>query len=158
MITSPDFVDRPPKRLWRSMPNIALHSTDKVFYDTTDIECITPMQVSRESLKIVIDPAGEVNLITEEFDQLWKLKLKMWTVLTVLFPRKYSTELRRFAFLLHFHSCKAYDFVYKEFKTILSHLRTWSKQYTKTDANPGFTEESLNSERSDEFIDFSILQ
>lgn len=48
-----------------------------------------------------------------------------------------------FALLHHFHSCKAYDFVRKEFKTILSHPKTWSKQYTKTDASPGFAEESL---------------
>lgn len=47
------------------------------------------------------------------------------------FPRKYSTELRRFALLLHFHSCKVYDFVCKEFKTILSHLRTWMNSIQK---------------------------
>jgi len=59
-------------------------------------------------------------------------------------PRKYSTELRRFALSLHFHSGKAYDFVRKEFNTILPHPRTLSKWYTKTDASPGFTKESLD--------------
>jgi len=36
------------KRLWRSMPNIALHYTDKAFYDTK-IDCTTPMKASRDS-------------------------------------------------------------------------------------------------------------
>lgn len=34
--------------LWCSMPNIALHYTDNVFYDT-EIERTAPMQVSRDS-------------------------------------------------------------------------------------------------------------
>jgi len=34
------------KRLWYSMPNIALHYTENVFYDT-EIKCTAPMQVSR---------------------------------------------------------------------------------------------------------------
>lgn len=42
-------------------------------------------------------------------------------------PRKYLTEFRRFALSLHFHSGKAYDFVLKEFDTILPHPRTLSK-------------------------------
>ncbi|CAH1726181.1 unnamed protein product [Aphis gossypii] len=37
-------------RLWRSMPNIAIHYTDKVFYKTTEIECIAPVLVSSDSL------------------------------------------------------------------------------------------------------------
>ncbi|CAH1725874.1 unnamed protein product [Aphis gossypii] len=37
-------------RLWCSMPNIAIHYTDKVFYKTAEIECITPMPVSNDSL------------------------------------------------------------------------------------------------------------
>ncbi|KAE9539852.1 hypothetical protein AGLY_005104 [Aphis glycines] len=36
------------KRLWKSMPNIALHYTDKAFYDTK-IECTVPMKVARNS-------------------------------------------------------------------------------------------------------------
>jgi hypothetical protein len=47
--------------------------------------------------------------------------------------------------LLHFHSGKAYDFVHKEFNIILPHPRTLSKWYTKTDASPGFTNESLDT-------------
>ncbi|XP_022161745.1 THAP domain-containing protein 1-like [Myzus persicae] len=60
-------------------------------------------------------------------------------------PRKYSADLRRFALSLHFHSCKAYDFVRKEFDTILPHPRTLSKWYTNTEASPGFTKESLDT-------------
>jgi len=59
-------------------------------------------------------------------------------------PREYSTELRRFALSLHFHSGEAYDFFRKEFNTILPHPRILSKWYTKTDASPGFTKESLD--------------
>jgi hypothetical protein len=60
-------------------------------------------------------------------------------------PRKYSIELRRFALSLHFHSGKAYDFVPKEFNTILPHPITLNKWYTKIDASPGFTKESLDT-------------
>lgn len=60
-------------------------------------------------------------------------------------PRKYPTELRHFALSLHFYSGKAYDFVRKEFNTILPHPRTLSKWYTNTDASPSFTKESLDT-------------
>jgi len=60
-------------------------------------------------------------------------------------PCKYSADLRRFALSLHFYSCKAYDFVPKEFDTILPHPRTLSKWYTNTEASAGFTKESLDT-------------
>jgi len=46
-VKSQDLGDR-PKRLWYSMPNMALHYTDNVFYDT-EIKCTDPMKVSRGS-------------------------------------------------------------------------------------------------------------
>jgi len=53
------FAGLPPRRLWCSMPNIAIHYTDKVFYDTTEIECIAPMLVSCDSL------TGSTTTVTE---------------------------------------------------------------------------------------------
>lgn len=58
--------------------------------------------------------------------------------------RKYSLELRKFALTLHFYLPKAYKFVRNEFNSILPHSRTLGKWYSKIDANPGFTQESLN--------------
>ncbi|XP_050058223.1 uncharacterized protein LOC126550502 [Aphis gossypii] len=46
-------------RLWCSMPNIAIHYTDKVFYKTAEIECITPMPVSNDSLTGVVQLQGQ---------------------------------------------------------------------------------------------------
>lgn len=53
---------------------------------------------------------------------------------------KYSQESRRFAITLHFFSAKAYDFVRNEFSTTMPYLRRW---YDRTNANPGFTNETL---------------
>ncbi|CAH1725936.1 unnamed protein product [Aphis gossypii] len=62
-------------RLWRSMPNIAIHYTDKVFYKTTEIECIVPVPVSRDSLTdgatAVAEPA-EVTPVKIKRCSLWK--------------------------------------------------------------------------------------
>lgn len=46
---------------------------------------------------------------------------------------------------LHFFSVKAYEYVRKQFNTILPHQRTLSKWYANVNANPGFTDESLKS-------------
>lgn len=58
--------------------------------------------------------------------------------------RKYSVELRKFALTLHFYSPKAYNFVRNNFNSVLPHARTLSKWYSHVDADPGFTQESLN--------------
>jgi len=61
------------KRLWCSMPNIALHYTDKAFYDTK-IECTAPMKVSRDSSTrsstTVTEP--EVTQVKLKRCSLWK--------------------------------------------------------------------------------------
>jgi len=56
--------------------NIAIHYTDKVFYAITEIECIAPMPVSRDSLTgstTVTDPV-EVSPVPVEITRrsLWK--------------------------------------------------------------------------------------
>jgi len=57
--------------------------------------------------------------------------------------KKYSPAVRQFALSLHFFSARAYDYVRKQFNTILPHSRTLSKWYRHVDAEPGFTDESL---------------
>ncbi|CAH1738656.1 unnamed protein product, partial [Aphis gossypii] len=57
--------------------------------------------------------------------------------------KKYSQELRRFAITLHFFSARAYNFIRNEFSTVMPHPRTLSKWYAHTNANPGFTSETL---------------
>lgn len=60
-------------------------------------------------------------------------------------PKKYSPEIRQFALSLHFFSSKAYEYVRKEFNTILPHSRTLCKWYSHVNASPGFTEEALKT-------------
>jgi len=57
--------------------------------------------------------------------------------------KKYSPEIRQFALSLHFFSCKDYNYVRKQFNTVLPHPRTHSKWFSSVNSNPGFTEESL---------------
>ncbi|KAL4088909.1 hypothetical protein QTP88_023992 [Uroleucon formosanum] len=59
--------------------------------------------------------------------------------------KKYCPELRRFAISLHFRSVSAYNFVRKEFNTILPHPRTLGKWYSNINCEPGFTTEALNT-------------
>jgi len=59
--------------------------------------------------------------------------------------RKYCPDLRRFAISLHFRSVFAYNFVRKEFNTILPHPRTLGKWYFNINCEPGFTTEALNT-------------
>jgi len=65
----------PPRRLWSSMPNIAIHYTDKVFYETAESECIAPIPVSDDSLTgsstTVTEPA-EVSPVKIKRCSLWK--------------------------------------------------------------------------------------
>jgi len=60
-------------------------------------------------------------------------------------PKKYSLAIRQFALSLHFFSPKAYQYVRKQFITVLPHTRTLRKWYSHVDANPGFTNEALKS-------------
>ncbi|CAH1725866.1 unnamed protein product [Aphis gossypii] len=75
------FDSRRP-RLWRSMPNIAIHYTDKVFYKTGETECITPMPVSPDSLtdsittEVQTKPA-EVTPVKIKRISLWKRAKKL---------------------------------------------------------------------------------
>lgn len=48
--------------------------------------------------------------------------------------KKHSPEVRQFALSLHFFSAKAYEYVRKEFNTILPHARTLSKWYAFLDS------------------------
>jgi len=69
---SQDLVGR-PKRLWYSLPNIALNYTDNVLYDT-DIKCTAPMRVScgsstRSSMTVTEATVTEVQL---KRCSLWK--------------------------------------------------------------------------------------
>lgn len=57
----------------------------------------------------------------------------------------YSLEIRKFAVTLNFYSPKAYEFVRREFNSILPCPRTLSKWYSHVDAEPGFTKEALNT-------------
>ncbi|XP_050060531.1 uncharacterized protein LOC126551401 [Aphis gossypii] len=61
------------KKLWHSMPNIALHYTDKTSYDTK-IECTAPMKVSHDSSTrssmTVTEP--EVTQVKLKRCSLWK--------------------------------------------------------------------------------------
>lgn len=58
--------------------------------------------------------------------------------------RKYSVDLRKFALTLNFYSPKTYEFVRNEFNCVLPHPRTLGKWYCHMDAEPGFTQESLD--------------
>lgn len=60
-------------------------------------------------------------------------------------PKKFSPAVRQFALSLYLFSAKAYNYVRKQFNTILPHARTLSKWYSHVDAKPGFTNESLKN-------------
>ncbi|KAL4083816.1 hypothetical protein QTP88_029132 [Uroleucon formosanum] len=81
------------------------------------------------SLKCIISSLKDNNFINEDTS-------------TLLLD---NFELRRFAISLHFRSVSAYNFVRKEFNTILPHPRTLGKWYSNINCEPGFTTEALNT-------------
>lgn len=60
-------------------------------------------------------------------------------------PKKFSPAIRQFTLSMHFFSPNAYQFVSKQFNTILPHPCTLGKWCCKVDAEPGFTDEALKS-------------
>lgn len=60
-------------------------------------------------------------------------------------PKKYIPEIRQFALSLHFYSPRSYEYVRKQFNTILPHSRTLGKWYSHVNADPGFTDEALKT-------------
>jgi len=113
--------------LWRKEKKIAslkgiilqLKKENLINYDATDI---------------LLDSFGKYkDLITN-----WSKKNNNENV-----PKKYSPALRQFALSLHVLSAKAYNYVRKQFNTMLPHVRTLSKWYSHVDAKPGFTSEAL---------------
>lgn len=51
--------------------------------------------------------------------------------------------MRKFALCLHFISPRAYKYVRQQFNTCLPHPSTLTAWYKSVDANPGFTNESI---------------
>jgi len=106
------------------------------------------------SLKCIISNLKDNNLINEETSTLLldncgenkHLITRLAKKNAGMAPiRKYCPELRRFAISLHFRSVSAYNFVRKEFNTILPHPRTLGKWYSNTNCEPGFTIEAFNT-------------
>ncbi|CAI6358369.1 unnamed protein product [Macrosiphum euphorbiae] len=104
------------------------------------------------SLKSIISKLQKENLINDEannvlLDSFFKHThlISNWSKKNLghKVPKKYSPEIRQFALSLHFFSCKTYNYVRKQFNTVLPHPRTLSKWYSSVNANPGFTEESF---------------
>lgn len=104
------------------------------------------------SMKMVISSLKNNNLLNDDELELFTEQFGKHNDLIKRFvkkgkgqkiPKKYSPELRKLAITLHFHSAKAYNFVRKEFNTIIPHPRTLSKWYSHTKAEPGFTEETI---------------
>jgi len=104
------------------------------------------------SMKTIIQDLKKQNLIDEDtsvtlFESFGKHKelITNWSKKNTgkKINKKYSPTVRQFALSLHFFSARAYDYVRKQFDTILPHSRTLSKWYRHVDAEPGFTDESL---------------
>lgn len=100
-----------------------------------------------ESFKGLVKELNNKNLLRTEnamllentpdiVKQLQKRKLQK--------KNKYSPELRKFAITLSFFSPKGYDYVRSQFDTCLPNRSTISKWFKNVDAEPGFTQESLN--------------
>lgn len=53
--------------------------------------------------------------------------------------KKYSAKLRAFALTLNFYSSKAYKYIRKTFKNLLSDISTIRKWYSVLDGQPGLT-------------------
>ncbi|KAL4127030.1 hypothetical protein QTP88_011228 [Uroleucon formosanum] len=106
------------------------------------------------SLKCIISSLKDNNLINEDtsillldnFGENKHLISRLAKKNARITPtKKYCPELRRFAISLHFRSVSAYNFVRKEFNTILSHPRTLGKWYSNINCESGFTTEALNT-------------
>lgn len=104
------------------------------------------------SLKTIIQQLKKQNLITEDsydilLDSFGKHKdlITNWSNKNTnkKVPKKFSPAVRQFALSLNFLSPKAYNYVRKQFNTILPHSRTLSKWYSHVDAKPGFTNEAF---------------
>ncbi|KAL4127076.1 hypothetical protein QTP88_011274 [Uroleucon formosanum] len=106
------------------------------------------------SLKCIISSLKDNNLINEDtstllldnFGENKHLISRLAKKNARITPtKKYCPELRRFAISLHFRSVSAYNFVRKEFNTILPHPRTLGKWYSNINCESGFTTEALNT-------------
>ncbi|KAL4127003.1 hypothetical protein QTP88_011201 [Uroleucon formosanum] len=97
------------------------------------------------SLKCIISSLKDNNLINEDTSTLLLDNFGENKHLISRPTKKYCPELRRFAISLHFRSVSAYNFVRKEFNTILPHPRTLGKWYSNINCESGFTTEALNT-------------
>lgn len=106
------------------------------------------------SLKTIISQLRKENLINDDAsDMLLESFGKHKNLITNWYkkntnhkiPKKYSPAVRQFALSLHLFSAKAYNYVRKQFNTILPHARTLSKWYSHVDAKPGFTSEAIKT-------------
>lgn len=106
------------------------------------------------TLKSIIVQLKNQNLLTDDASDIllesfgkYKDLITNWSKKNInkKCPKKYSPTVRQFALSLHLFSAKAYNYVRKQFNTILPHARTLSKWYSHVDAKPGFTNESLKN-------------
>jgi len=110
------------------------------------------------SLKTIISQLRKENLINDDMlydasDMLLESFCKHKNLITNWYkkntnhkiPKNYSPAVRQFALSLHLFSTKAYNYVRKQFNTILPHARTLSKWYSHVDAKPRFTSEAIKT-------------
>lgn len=104
------------------------------------------------SMKLVINSLKKNNLVNYDTSELLSDMFGKHKDMLCRFVKKnqgkklkkmYNPEIRRFAITLHFYSAKAYNYVREEFITVLPHPRTLGKWYACTNADPGFTSETL---------------
>ena len=73
------------------------------------------------------------------------LMRQLSTASDITSQKSYSADLREFALTLHFYSPAAYSYIRGTFQSSLPHPTTISRWYSKIDAEPGFTTESINA-------------
>uniref|UniRef100_A0A1B0CBA5 Putative dna transposase thap9 n=1 Tax=Lutzomyia longipalpis TaxID=7200 RepID=A0A1B0CBA5_LUTLO len=122
---------------------------------TSNIECDIELEkVKIESLSELLSELKEKNYIGEEVaemikdtigpnEDLFDEMIKETDFKAM--PLTFQPVMKDFALTLDFLAPRAYRYIYNEYKSFLPHPNTFAVWYKCTDADPGFTQESLDT-------------
>uniref|UniRef100_A0A1L8DIP4 Putative p-31 hm n=1 Tax=Nyssomyia neivai TaxID=330878 RepID=A0A1L8DIP4_9DIPT len=148
----------PPKRPMLAFP---VQETKRMRYPvasettTSNIECDIELEkVKIESLSELLSELKEKNYIGEEVAEMIKDTIGANEDLFddmiketdfKAMPPTFQPTMKDFALTLDFLAPRAYRYIYNEYKSFLPHPNTFATWYKTTDADPGYTQESLDT-------------
>lgn len=142
------------KKLETQIEKLQLKNSDKLMHIKNLDDKLNYAKKSKEVLKNTIKDLKEKNLLSSEaiesIEKIAQDEVLLCLINGVKPGEKYSKEVRKFCFTVHYHSPAAYEIIRKKFDNHLPHTKTVKAWYQLSDISgePGMHEETVKRLKS----------